>query len=77
MGLSLEQDADDYWTPQDQISLKKNKCGCVMEMGFAGDEVRPCAGAIRERQRRGRAACADLLQCPRARLGLARLEILR
>jgi hypothetical protein len=26
--------------PNDEIALKKNKCGCVMEMGFTGDEVR-------------------------------------
>ena len=58
------QKADDYWTPRDQIALKKNKCGCVMEMGFAGDEVRH-ALMLLERDRHGcwcRAGCNALMR---------------
>jgi len=29
---------DKYWHPSNEINLKKNKCGCVMELGFSGDE---------------------------------------
>ena len=33
------QSNDKYWHPSNEINLKKNKCGCVMELGFSGDEV--------------------------------------
>jgi hypothetical protein len=40
--VGVPQTNDKYWHPSNEINLKKESCGCVMEMGFAGDEVFAC-----------------------------------